>query len=401
MAANQAFFDAQLRRAIFLERYKGSLSKRLQQFLLDTEADLETRLRRNLDSFKHERGRERSKRLAALLAFIRAKRTEDFKTLRAELEGELRGLAVEEGGFQIRSAEFSLPIEVDFITPSPAKLRAVVRTQEILGTNFLGLFEGLVADDARRMIAAIRQGVAQGDSTPNIVARVLGTAAGRGRDGVTGLTRRQADAVVRTATNAIANAAREEVWAANADLLEGVQWVSVLDGRTSAICRSRDGMVFPVGQGPRPPAHWRCRSVMVAAFDAEAIVPTRPFVRDARTRREREIDFRAQAKAAAGAEGWKALSRSERNARIRSLRTAWGKENIGVAPEGTTYPTWLKRQPARFQDEVLGPSRGRLFRRGDLPLTRFVDRNTGREYTLAELRRREPEAWEKAGLQAA
>jgi SPP1 gp7 family putative phage head morphogenesis protein len=401
VTANEDFLDAQLRRAIFLERYKGSLSKQLQQFLLDAEADLETRVRRNLDSFKHERGRERSKRLLALLAFIRAKRTEDYEALRVTLEAELRDLAVEEGGFQIRSAQNVIPIEVDFVTPSPQKLRAVVRTQEILGTDFRGLFKGALASDIDRMTRALRQGVAQGDSTPNIVTRILGTAGARGRDGVTGLSRRQVDAVVRTATNAIANAARDEVWAANADLLEGVQWVSTLDGRTSAICRARDGLVFPVGAGPRPPAHWRCRSVMVAVFDAEAVVPARPFVRDTRTRRRREIDFRAQAKAAAGAEGWKALSRTQRNARIRAVRTAWANENIGGAPEGSNYQTWLGRQPARFQDEVLGRSRGRLFRRGDLTLDRFVDRNTGREFTLRELRQREPEAWQKAGLQAA
>lgn len=38
------------------------------------------------------------------------------------------------------------------------------------------------------------------------------------------------------------------------------RWVSVLDGRTSAICRSRNGHVYKFGSGVLPPAHINCRS---------------------------------------------------------------------------------------------------------------------------------------------
>jgi hypothetical protein len=62
-----------------------------------------------------------------------------------------------------------------------------------------------------------------------------------------------------------------------------------------------------------------------------------------------------------------------------------------------TYQDWLKRQPKEVQDDILGVSKAQLFRKGDLPLDRFVDR-AGHEYTLDELRQRESEVFQKAGI---
>ena len=41
-------------------------------------------------------------------------------------------------------------------------------------------------------------------------------------------------------------------------------------------------------------------------------------------------------------------------------------------PQSETYYTWLKQQPAEFQDSVLGPNRRRLFRDGGLIADRFA-----------------------------
>jgi hypothetical protein len=57
----------------------------------------------------------------------------------------------------------------------------------------------------------------------------------------------------------------------------------------------------------------------------------------------------------------------------------------------------LRGKPAEFQDEILGVTKGRLFREGGLTLDRFVD-SKGREYSLDELRKRDADAFEKAGL---
>ena len=69
----------------------------------------------------------------------------------------------------------------------------------------------------------------------------------------------------------------------------------------------------------------------------------------------------------------------------------------GQVPASLTYEQWLRGKPAAFQDEVLGRSKGALFRNGGLTLDRFVHRD-GSELTLAELRAKAPEAFEMVGL---
>ena len=69
----------------------------------------------------------------------------------------------------------------------------------------------------------------------------------------------------------------------------------------------------------------------------------------------------------------------------------------GQVPGDMNYAEWLAKKPAAFQDEVLGATRGRLFREGKMPLTSFVN-NAGREYTLDDLRKRDAAAFKRAGL---
>ena len=45
--------------------------------------------------------------------------------------------------------------------------------------------------------------------------------------------------------------------------------VATLDSRTSSVCRSLDGRVFPVDSGPRPPFHINCRTSFVLVLKAE------------------------------------------------------------------------------------------------------------------------------------
>jgi len=73
--------------------------------------------------------------------------------------------------------------------------------------------------------------------------------------------------------------------------------------------------------------------------------------------------------------------------RARELEPGTRASMDGQVSEKLTYHEWLKRQPAAVQDEVLGPTRGRLYREGKVKIDRFsVD---GRRLTLEELRRRE------------
>ena len=175
------------------------------------------------------------------------------------------------------------------------------------------------------------------------------------------LQKKQAGTLIKTLVTHASVQARDIVLRNNESLFEGYEWVSVLDSRTSIICASRDGKVYPFSddpeKSPKPPAHFSCRSTIT------------PRVR-------------------AGME--------DRVAK-RKGRPAEGAKGTTMTRATTTYESWLKRQPAWFQDDVLGVTRGKLFRRGDLSIGRFVD-DRGKTLTLDELRRLEPFAFEKANL---
>jgi len=57
----------------------------------------------------------------------------------------------------------------------------------------------------------------------------------------------------------------------------------------------------------------------------------------------------------------------------------------GQASATLSYPQWLKRQPADVQNEALGVERAKLFRRGEVQISAFTNRQ-GRIFTLDELR---------------
>lgn len=57
----------------------------------------------------------------------------------------------------------------------------------------------------------------------------------------------------------------------------------------------------------------------------------------------------------------------------------------GISPKHTTYAEWLYNQTAEKQDEVLGPTRGRMLREGKLKVSAFFN-DKGKFLTLDQLR---------------
>jgi hypothetical protein len=70
------------------------------------------------------------------------------------------------------------------------------------------------------------------------------------------------------------------------------------------------------------------------------------------------------------------------------------RARVGPTPATTTFEPWLKGQTVALQDDVLGPTRAKLFRDGKLEIKKFVDQRTGKLYRLDDLMQREPQAFE-------
>jgi SPP1 gp7 family putative phage head morphogenesis protein len=285
----------------------------------------------------------------------------------------------------------TIPVRLPYAVPDASETaKKLINRASYEGATLQQWFNNMAENDFKRIMSTVRFGVTQGLSNQEIIQSVVGTRELNFTDGVVNTTRNDAARLVRTITNGMANDARSAFYLENAELLIGERYTATLDGRTSLICASLDGTIVPVGGEPRPPQHPNCRSTMTPIVDDKALaeeIGERPFVRDTRTRRMREIDFRQEAKKRAGGQ-WKDFTRSQRNRRIAGIRREWVKKNVGQVAASTTYEQWLKRQPTAFQNEVLGPTRAKMWRSGKADLGDFVDRS-GKVLNLDQLKKLE------------
>lgn len=374
-SANEVLLDATIKHQIRLLRFSDREAAEAAKLLRQSDAELVALLQAQPTEAAEAR-------LNALLTEIRRMRAAAIASIGGQLRQDMPELAGTEANWEVAAIQAAVPVEVALASVPAATLRALVNSP-INGVPLEGWLGQLATRDVQRIEQQLRLGVLAGDTNDEMVRRIRGTRANNFQDGVTAITRRDAETIVRTTVNHVSTEARQATWDANADIIDGVRWVATLDGRTSPVCRSRDGEVYPIDKGPRPPAHPNCRSTVVPVLKGEAIVGDRPSVTDTRTRRQRDIDFRAEAREEAG-ESWAKMSVKQRDAAIREKRNQWTQDNISRVPDNVTYQSWLKDQGAKFQDDVLGPTRGRLFREG-VQLDRFVDAS-GRQYNLDQLR---------------
>lgn len=403
MVANRKLFDAILRRQVELQRFSDGEVRAIVALLEKSDAEIVAMLRKRLESVPDYPDLQ-SGRYLQLVQSIRQTRAAAMAELRARAQSDLVRLSVLERNATTKMIAASVPIELDLVSVPVPTLRALVMAEPIVGATLGQWFETFAASDQRRITEAIQLGVTQGESTPSIVRRIM--------DGPLTVSRNGAEALVRTAINHVSNAAREAVADANADIISFMRWTATLDGRTCPICQGRDGALTPIGDrkvpkgkpalyppGARPPAHASDRCVMVPVLDPEGVMAhagQRPFVRDARTRRRREIDFRAQAKEKAGA-GWRGMSEVDRRRLIAEQRRAWTERAVGQVPADADFATWIKDQPIEFQEDILGKTKAKLVRSGAMTVREFVDRK-GTPLTLSELAQKDPTAFIKSGL---
>ena len=307
--------------------------------------------------------------LERLRAEVAELRQRAWQEVRQSIDADMSALAIQEG--QALAAAY-VSASAGAIRPAPVStdmLGAIVESRPFEGRLLREWASKMEADDIGRIQSVIQLGMTSGMGPRQIAARAASAA---------GVARRDIEAVVRTATNHIAAQAQAEFVAAN-DFIAREMYVATLDSRTTLICASNDGKVFAVGEGPVPPLHYQCRSRRIGWIDG-AVLGDRPAVGTSeRQAREAYAEL------------------SGRKPPYAEFRRRWYREAAGSVPAATTYEQWLKSRPAALQDAILGPTRGRLFRAGNLSLDRFVARS-GDTITLDDLSRKYARAFERAGV---
>lgn len=354
MAVNDDLLDASVLHAIDQQGYSNNVVKRILNLLNKTDADLFAKLTIALDN---NLSSLTIARLESLLTSVRQVNAEVYRQIYNELAVEMKDLTEYEGTYQLNLFKATVPVELSFASIEVQQVYSAAMARPFQGKILKDWADTLEAARLTRIKDAIAIGYVENETIDQITRRLRGTRSLNYKDGLLDVDRRHLEAVVRTAVTHTASFARAKLYEANSDIISAEQWHSVLDARTSTICQARDGNLYDVGVPPYPPAHFNCRSVRVPVI---------------KSFKELGID----------ADELPASTRSSMD---------------GQLPANITYPQWLAKKPASFQDEVLGKTKGKLFRSGGLTLDRFVSRQ-GHTYTLDELRVRDSATFQKLGL---
>lgn len=352
MSANEDLFANAVSHQVGLLRFSGSVRNKLVAHLNRVEDDLVAQIRKRSDA-----GSFTEWRLNKILDDVRDILNEAAPDTYGIVRDEMLGLAKHETEYQEQAIKSAVPVELNITKPTSEQLRAGVLSRPFQGKYLREWVSEMDGASRRRLRDAIRIGWTEGETIDQMVRRIRGTRALGYSDGIMEITRRNAQAMVRTAVSHTSNYSRDLLYAENQDVIKGWMFVATLDARTTEKCMALDGRVFPVGEGPKPPRHIGCRS------------STSPVLKS-----------------------WKEMGISLPDAPAGTRASLDGQ-----VPAETTYGQWLKGRSASEQDDILGATKGKLFRQGGLDVTDFVD-NRGKVYTLDELRVRDAAAFEKAGL---
>lgn len=336
---NEVIFDFTIQGALALRRAtNGELRDLLDQLEL-ADRELVALLRVRVPPLL-ARGRPVPKAdLAVLLREVRELRYRVHEVLRSRVVAVTQHVAEEEA-----SSEWAMLtglVTGALTLPPPARVRGAALARTFEGATPEAWLRDAFSRDVTDLERSLTRDLREGVDPETAVRTVAGTRVMAYRDGLLARLRRTLSTLLHSILASASQVGRGVVWSANRSVVWGLQWVSILDHRTSAVCRSRAGRVALLGGDAsrlppgarlldppwaRPPAHMNCRSRMVALVGDD--VPDVP-----------DVD------------------------------------------------AWLRGQSPELQDATLGKGKADLFRRGLASVDDFVDAG-GRERTLDEMVRR-------------
>jgi len=200
-----------------------------------------------------------TKQLNAIVKRIRKEVGAQYADWTDSLIGELEKLVEQEGDFTVKTLQQAVKSTANVQTPPLSSLLQYARARPLQtsesgeSTQLEPFIKSMTPRETRRILGVIRNGYYQGETNSQIIRRIRGTREKRFTDGILNTTRRHAEAIAITGTNHAANSAKTGVFAKNKDILAGWMFASVLDDRTTNVCRFHDGEIFPIGKGPVPP----------------------------------------------------------------------------------------------------------------------------------------------------
>lgn len=265
-------------------------------------------------------------------------------------------------------------------TPLSEKtLKDIVDYEPIDGQSIRGWFQRMQEADLRNITQAVYRAASERISVAEISKVIRGTKENNYADGILQTTRSASVSIARTIINGVANNSRIETIIDNADVSDGVRFVSTLDGKTCPHCASFDNRIWgpkEMGMVRRPPLHIGCRCCVVAHVELRdkdgKIVDT------GATRPAANADFDKLAEEAYNKDArnkgserrWKDLAQSTRLKYYYQTQKDYekrtGKPAYRQVAGTTSFKDYFVKQDAAFQRAWLGAKRYELYKAGTL-----------------------------------
>jgi len=244
-------------------------------------------------------------------------------------------------------------------------ITSMLKDNTVLGAPLRTIWSQEAGTLTQAFISEMRQGILASETTDDLIRRVRGTKAMQYKDGIMNPRERAVEMRVRTSAQSILNDARMETYKKNSDVLNGVQWQSVLDARTSEICIALSGQSWDMEGNPLPgteqpfpgppPAHPNCRSTLIPIVKSIGDLLGDPSVDE------------------------------EVNAEVNKIPKATQASMDGQVAGTLSYEDWLRTKPVGFQQEVLGAGKYKLWAAGKIQARDLIDQR-GNPLTLAQLK---------------
>ncbi len=319
MTDNLRLFNVLTRHQIYLEGVKAGQSREFNDVLIELDGMLQRMFSRlNYETLDGLTKRE----LSEFLRDLKASQSKIYSNYATRIERRIREfMAVDVDvtkeifetitGRPMRQAYEEgdgLPIWglAAFLgtSKSDEKLWGIIKNAPIPanGSLLLGFITQFTASASQAIENMIRKAYANKWTKEETLRAILGTKSRNWRDGEFAKIYRQAGAVIATGLQHISSIVQAGIASI---FYRRYVWVSVIDGGTTDICLGRNGKTYEYGKGPLPPAHVKCRS-----------------------------------------------------------KTIPKPADVDDAPE--SYYSWLKAQPSKVQDDIIGRERAAALRNGKL-----------------------------------
>ncbi|TNC78273.1 hypothetical protein FHI69_02965 [Janthinobacterium lividum] len=332
-------------------------------------------------------------RLGALLRESNALISSHYTGMQAEMTRNLTGMVHIEADYTAKVLTQGLKIELGAKLPPATYLEKLVGDTLIKGASSADWWKRQALDTQFRFASQVRLGAAQGETTSQIVSRVLGKSAkaadlapstpatppmpagtpgapatpaakgpaltpdpvAPGEQGILKTSAANARALVHSSVQAVANAARLASFQQNADLIECLVWLSTLDSHTCLLCAMRDLHEYSLhDQEPINHTHEWAGGPGAIHFSCRCVLSTR-------TKSFADLGI-------------------ELDEPGESTRPSDG----GAVSSKMNFKDFLASKDKAWRAEYLGPGRAEMYESGKITLNDLMNLK-GRKLTLEEL----------------